>query len=181
MTPAEYVQLRAFARYDGLLLSFLWILSFACYIIGLSNPSISLLVFVLVAATPFFVAIRLKAFRDYGREGVISFRRGWGYVVLTFFYAALLFAMAQYVYFAYLDQGYFLQMIQKMLDSPENEQILSQYATKDAFDQMVSDMRTVRPIDLALSVLQANILIGVVLGLPIAALMRSSVKIPNNQ
>ena len=40
MTPIEYVQLRAFARQDGALLSLLWIGSFACYIQGLTYPSL---------------------------------------------------------------------------------------------------------------------------------------------
>ena len=38
MTPAEYIQLKAFARQDGALLFLLWIASFACYIIGISSP-----------------------------------------------------------------------------------------------------------------------------------------------
>ena len=38
MTPAEYIQLKAFARQDGALLALLLVVVFLLYIIGLSNP-----------------------------------------------------------------------------------------------------------------------------------------------
>ena len=41
MTPEEYIQLKAFARQDGAMLSLLWIGSFACYIKGLSSPTLA--------------------------------------------------------------------------------------------------------------------------------------------
>ena len=181
MTPEEYVQLRAFARYDGLLLALLWTLIFACYIIGMSNATMSLIAVALVFSVPVVVGIYLKHFRDNACGGVISFRRGWAYVAMSFFYAALLFALVQYAYFAYLDHGYFMQMIRNLLDDPVNQQALSQYASKDTFDQMLSDMQSVRPIDLALSMLQANIFIGILLGLPLAGMMKSRKKPTTNQ
>lgn len=175
ITPEETIQLRAFVRYDGLLLAILWTVSFACYIIGLSNPAVSMLAVGLVLSSPFFVAQRLKVFRDYGREGVISFLRGWAYVALTFFHASLLLAVVYYVYFAFLDHGYFLQSIHQLLNSPENQQVLSQYATVEEFNQLLNDMQSVRPIDLALSMLQANTIVGILLGMPIAALLKKKV------
>ena len=95
MTPAEYIQLKAFARVDGALLAVLWVASFACYVAGIANPVYSMMAMMLMVATPFFVAFRLGKFRDKGLNGIISLPRGWGYSVYVFFYAAILMAVAQ--------------------------------------------------------------------------------------
>ena len=172
MTPAEYVQLKAFARVDGALLAVLWVGSFACYILGIANPLYSLVAMGLMVVTPFFVGRRLGKFRDEGLGGVISFGRGWGYSVYVFFYAAILLALAQYVYFAYVDQGYLMQSFSKVLSTPEAKQIVEQYGMQQTMAEGLKQMGQLRPIDYALNVLTMNILTGVVLGFPIAALMQ---------
>ena len=172
MTPAEYIQLKAFARVDGALLAVLWIASFACYVAGIANPLFGTMALGLIVFTPFFVARRLGHFRDEGRNGVISLARGWGYSVYVFFYAAVLMAVAQYVYFAFIDQGYLLQSFTTALSTPEAKQMLEMYDMKQAMDESLEMMGQLRPIDYALNVLTVNIMIGIVLGLPIAAVMK---------
>ena len=97
MTPAEYIQLKAFARQDGALLALLLVAVFLLYIIGVSNQMLGLAAILLLFYVPFFVGKRLGKFRDYGREGLISFRRGYAYTILVFFYGGVLFAVAQYL------------------------------------------------------------------------------------
>jgi len=175
MTPAEYVQLKAFARIDGLLLALLWVSSFACYIIGLSRPVWTMGALFLALVSPFFVARRLRLFRDVVRDGAISFRRAWAFVVLVFFYAGILFALFQYAYFAFMDKGYFLQSLQQMMSAPETIQIIQQYGMSDSLGESMAQLRSMRPIDLSLNVLTTNIILGILLGLPIAALMKHDV------
>ena len=172
MTPAEYIQLKAFARVDGALLAVLWVVSFACYIAGISDPLYATMAMILMVATPFFVALRLGKFRDDGRNGVISFARGWAYAVYVFFYAAVLLAVAQYVYFAYIDQGYLMRSFSAALSTPEAKRLVEQYGLSQTMSESMEMMGRLRPIDYALNVLTANIMSGVVLGVPIAALMR---------
>ena len=172
MTPAEYVQLKAFARIDGALLAVLWVVSFACYVAGMTNPLYGMVAMLLMVATPFFVALRLGKFRDVGRDGIISFARGWAYAVYVFFYAAVLLAIAQYIYFAYIDHGYLMQAFSTALSAPEAKQLMEQYGLSQSMDENLELMGQLRPIDYALNVLTANIMAGVVLGLPIAAVMR---------
>ena len=180
MTPAEYIQLKAFARVDGALLAVLWVASFACYVAGIANPLYGLLAVALMIATPFFVGNRLGKFRDQGREGIISFRRGWAYSVYVFFYAAILLAVAQYLYFAFIDRGYLLQTFTNLVSTPEAKQVLEQYGLQETMEENLSLMGQMRPIDYALNVLTANVLIGIVLGVPIAAFMCRS-KIVNRK
>ncbi len=174
MTPAEYIQLKAFARIDGALLAVLWIASFACYIVGLANPFYGILAVGLMVATPFFVCRRLGKFRDEGRDGVISLKRGWAYSAYVFFYAAILLALAQYLYFAFMDRGYLLQSLTDLVSSPEAKQALSQYGLQQSMTENLALMGQMRPIDYAVNVLVVNVLMGIVLGLPIAAVMQRS-------
>lgn len=68
MTAPEYIQLKAYARQDGFFLALFWIVCFISYIIGLTNQLVGMLSMLMVVASPFFVATRLKKFRDEGRE-----------------------------------------------------------------------------------------------------------------
>ena len=172
MTPSEYIQLKAFARQDGALLFLLWIASFACYIIGISSPLYATVALVLMVTTPFYVGRRLRRFRDEDLGGRISFRRGWAYSILVFFYAGILLAVAQYVYFAYMDQGYLLQSLTSAMSSPESKKMIEHYGMGQALNESLDMMRQMRPIDYALNVLTMNISLGIVLGMPIAALMQ---------
>ncbi len=152
----------------------MWIASFACYVVGVANPVYGILAVVLMVATPFFVCRRLGKFRDEGRNGVISLKRGWAYAAYVFFYAAILLALAQYFYFAYMDRGYLLQSLTDLVSTPEAKQALEQYGLQQSMSENLTLMGQMRPIDYAVNVLMANIMMGIVLGLPIAAVMQRS-------
>ncbi len=180
MTPEEYVQLKAFARQDGALLSLLWIGALVCYIQGLTNPILGMAALVIIFISPFYAANRLRHFRDFAREGIISFRRGYAYTVMTFFYAGLLLAAALYIYFAFIDKGYLLGKFTEMLSSEQNQQVLKMYGMTDQIDEGLKGLAAMRPIDYALNMLTINIMSGFFLGLPIAALMRRETTNINN-
>ena len=174
MTAPEYIQLKAFARQDGALLALLWVFTFLLYIIGINNPMLGLAAMMLMVYTPIFVGGRLGKFRDYGREGLISFRRGYAYTVFVFFYAGVLFAIAQYLYFAYMDNGYLLSQFSKMVTSDEARQLLKQYGMTEMMDESLREMSGIRPIDYALNMLTVNISLGFILGVPISLVMQRS-------
>jgi hypothetical protein len=125
----------------------------------------------LAVMTPFFVAGRLRRFRDEGREGVISFRRSYAYTVFVFFYGAVLLAVAQFLYFAYMDNGYLLSTFSKIVSSAEGKEMLQQYGMTQVAEDSLSEMASLRPIDYALNILTVNIMIGFVLGVPIGLVM----------
>ena len=172
MTAPEYIQLKAFARIDGVWLSLLWIAAFALYIVGLRSPGYGLAAMVLAVATPFFVGTRLRHFRDEGLSGTISFMRGWAYTVYVFFYGGLLFALAQWAYLTYMDQGYLLNTITEMLSAPETVEALRQMGMTETLDESLPMLGQMRPIALSLNMLTTNILMGMLLGLPIAAVIK---------
>ena len=128
---------------------------------------------------PILRAKRLRMFRDVARDGFISFRRGWAFVVLVFFYGGLLFAIAQYAYFAFLDQGYLLHSLQQLMESPEASEMMNQQGLTDTANEALVQLQSMRPIDISLNMLTTNIMLGIVLGLPIAAVMRRELRNEN--
>ena len=88
----DFIQLKAFARQDGLLLSLLWTASFALIVYMPASAMGNILAII----TPLFVAWRLRIFREYALGGIISMRRAYGYSAYTFVYASLVFAIVQY-------------------------------------------------------------------------------------
>ncbi len=176
MTPEEYIQLKAFARIDGALLFLLWTGSFALYVKGMDYPMLGMLSMLLLLISPFYAAKRLRKFRDQAREGVITFARGYAYIVLAFFYSGLLFALAQYAYFTYMDHGFLLEKFTEIANTPESIQM----GLKDMMMQGLNEMKAMRPIDFSVNVLTIIIVAGFAVGLPIAALMqRKELKIDN--
>ncbi len=165
MTKIEsLMQVKAFARQDGALLSLLWIASFAC-VLGMPQSMMGSL---LAIATPFFTSWRLCKFRNYALDGIISFRRGYVYSVYTFCYAAVIFAIAQYIYFRFLDHGTFCTMltdsINTMMPLYERSGI-----SKEDLSESLSLISTTTPIQWAFTFMVQNICIGTVVSLPIAA------------
>ena len=131
----------------------------------------------LAVMTPFFVAGRLRKFRDEGRDGLISFGRSYAYTIFVFFYGAVLLAVVQFLYFAYMDNGYLLGAFSRMLSTAEGKELVSQYGMTQMIEEGLEEMAAIRPIDYALNILTVNIIIGFVLGVPIGLVMqRNAVK-----
>ena len=164
--------MKAFARQDGALLALLWIGASLLYLMGLSNQMLGLAAIMLLCYTPFFVGGRLRNFRDYGREGIISFRRGYAYTVMVFFYGGVLLAVAHYLYFAFMDKGFLLSQFSQVISSDEGQQMLKQYGMTQLADQSLQEMANIRPIDYALNMLTVNIVLGFILGVPISLIMQ---------
>ena len=179
MTPEEYKQLKAFARQDGALLSLLWIGAMICYIQGLSSPILGMIAILLIVASPFYAANRLRHFRDEAREGIISFMRAYGYTVLTYFYGGLLLAIAAFAYFQFMDNGFLLGKLMAIIETEEGRQVISAYGMADEISQSMKELAQMRPIDYALNMLTTIITTGFILGLPTAALMKRKLKIEN--
>lgn len=157
------IQLKAFARQDGFLLFLLWIASFAVIV---NNPTSSW-GSLLAMATPFYVGYLLARFRNFALDGVISFRRALAFSLYTFFYASLLFAVAQFVYFRYLDNGTFMTMLLTSVKALEPV-YRAQGISMSELQQSLSMIGQLTPVETAFIFMMQNILIGAILSFPIA-------------
>lgn len=176
-TREDYEQLKAFARIDGALVGGLWILSFACFVGEFYNPMFGMLALLTGAGSIVFAAIRLRMFRDKILDGRISFRRGFGYSLLTFAYASLLMCAAQYVYFQFIDNGFLISQYTEMMSTEEFKTLMNAYGINQTeMDAALDTLSNLRPIEIAMQFLTTNIIIGVISSLPIAAIIKSDYK-----
>ncbi len=157
-------QLKAFARQDGAFMFLLWLVSFACYIFAPESPFGSLL----AIATPFFLGWRLVSFRNEALDGVISFRRALAYCLYCFLYASLIFAVAQYIYFRFIDHGVFLSNLNNAM------QIVEPVYRQNGIDTTplqsgIQAFTGLKPLEVALLFMMQNLIIGAVVS-PLVAL-----------
>ena len=132
---------------------------------------------ILAVASPFFAAKRLIKFRDDIRDGEISGCRSMLYYALMFFYASLLFALAQYLYFAFLDGGYLMREYTSMLSSSEMKQAMQAYGmTADQLMEGLKEFANTSPIMTALNIMTMNITIGLICSLPVSLITRRARK-----
>lgn len=171
MQLEEYKQLRAYARYDGIYLAILWLASFACTVLSPSIPFIGALSSLLLVATPFFVAYRLKKFRDEALGGTITFTRALIYCFRVFFNSSFLFAIFQWLYMKFLDGGRLLGLYQSMMSTPEMKVVIKAYGVSQS-DFNAAMQQMFEPTFLACYSLVCGILVGIVLSLLIAAIMK---------
>lgn len=173
MTTSEYVQLRAFARVDGAYLGILWIISFSCYLIGMTHPIVGMAGTVMAIYSPFFATVRLRKFRDEVRDGEISFLRSMAYYMLMFFYASALFALLQYVYFAFIDNGMLMSQYAQIMQSKEAVSIIQSYGiSMRDLNQGIAELRNSSPIMLAFNIMTFNLFVGFMLSWPTALILR---------
>lgn len=161
------VQLKAFARQDGGILALAWIASFILMIYMPQYAYGNLL----AIATPFIVAWRLCAFRNYALDGIISFRRSFAYSCYTFFYASLIFALAQYVYLKFIDSASMRNMMEEAVKvlTPMYEQ---QGVQENEINMVANMMTTLKPIELSIIFMMQNLIIGLALSIPISLICR---------
>ena len=125
MVYEDFKQLTAYSRYDGFYLAIVWSASFACLLGTAFLPVLAQFSLLLTLSTPFFVAYRLRVFREEGRRGVISYRRSLLYCLRVFFNAALIFSLLQWLYMYFIDNGRLLMMVSGLYSSSEGKSTLA--------------------------------------------------------
>ena len=172
-------QTKAFARQDGTILGTVWVISFVCTMLAVEPKYhiLGLLSNLLIVATPFIVAKRLRIFRDRVRDGHISFRHGLYYCIQTFFYATLLLTITQYLWFRFMDTGLFMSQLQ------ENYQALAQVykLTAEESKMLLDAISMMKPIAWASMFMITDLVTGAVLSPIIAAIMSKKLKTVKQQ
>lgn len=148
-------QTKAFARQDGVFLSMLWMITFALVVYLPKTDLGGLLVF----STPLFVAWRMIRFRNYALDGIMSYRRALVYCFYTFFYASLLFGVALFIYFRFIDNGRFLGVMSSAVF-----QMMPLYKQNGVSTQQLTDglamLEQLTPMELSFLIFIYGIMIG---------------------
>ena len=165
-------QTRAYAGYYGLWVGLCWAASFGFYMAGLTHPLVSN-IGLLVGVCSFPLGVRyLRGFRDH--VAPLPLRRAWHLSWMMFLAAAMICTAAQYIYFAYLDNGQLVRSYSEMLQQPEIQDLVTRMMPGQdglaMMDEALNMFAVTPPSQLAFQFLFLNVLLATVLALP-AALM----------
>ncbi len=109
--------LATYAMQSGTYLGLLWCAMYASFLGGFTNTIYTLCFFALYIASPFYAAYLTKNYRRQQCDNIISFSQAWIFLFIMYVCASLLSALAQFIYFRFFDNGYFIQTIQQMLET----------------------------------------------------------------
>jgi hypothetical protein len=147
----------------GLLLGAFWVMKYIFFIVGITYPGLHLIYFLLTTLTLVFAYVFTKVYKIMV-GGKIGFFQAWRFGVLLYFFAALIVSLAHYVFYRYLAPS---DYIDKMLEAAVE---MVRNVTPQAEDAL-SRMPAMTPIRLTVQEIFVNVLYGVVLSVPVAALL----------
>ena len=173
MTQTELQELHRRAQMDGLLMSVWRSVCFYMYLYGFLSPMLSMASTLSTLMIPFLTGSRLRRYRDSLPGKMISFRRGVAFYVMVFFYASIVFALVQYVYFAFLDNGYLAEHYCQLMQTDQMKEMLKANGIpKKMVNEMMDEMRNIKPSNFVLSVAWMNLMLGVMASVPFALIHR---------
>jgi hypothetical protein len=158
------INIQRYAMVFGTYMGIYWIIKFICFPLGFTNPFFSLLFLGLTIAVPFMGYRYARIFRDKACNGTITFLQSWLFMVFMYMFAALLAAVAHFIYFRFIDNGFVINSLTQQIDLiPAEMPQFDAYADqiKEAFDIM----RTLTPIEITMQLLSQNFLYCSILSL----------------
>lgn len=175
MNATHYSALRSYAAQKGAVVGGMWIASFACFIGGLSHPGLSFISMLAGVGSIFATGILVRGFRR--QTGEIGFGMAYWMSLQMFFYASILMAAAQFIYFRYMDNGFLADTYASLMQQPEAAKILQEMGYganyQELVEQAIAIWRTVSPIELTFDFLVSNFFLGFLLSLPAAIIGRA--------
>ena len=108
MTQNQPISLQQTAMYFGTLMGLFWIIKFTFLPLGFTIPLLQLLFVLLTFFVPILGYLYARKFRNRYCGGSITFSRAFAFTVLMYLFAALLAAVAHYIYFRYIDNGFLI-------------------------------------------------------------------------
>lgn len=148
----------------GLTMGIFWVIKYLFLIFGYSIPSLIFIYEGLSLAVPFIAYYLTKRYRqDIG--GSISFFHAWRFGIMLYFFAALIVSVEHFVFYQFIAPPDFLsntmtQAIATLKDANLNSEIIETISRTN-----------ITPIHMAIQGIFNNIFYGIILSIPVAALV----------
>lgn len=171
MTQNQPISLQQTAMYFGTLMGIFWIIKFTFLPLGFTIPLLQLLFVLLTFFVPILGYLYARKFRNRYCEGTITFSRAFTFTVLMYLFAALLAAVAHYIYFRYIDNGFLIDSYIGQLEAMKPAATEELRESIDQFIEGFSLISSLSPIQLTFQLISQNFLYGTLLALPTALLV----------
>ena len=160
--------LQQYAMLFGTYLGIFWILKFILFPLGLTVPFLLFLFWGLTIGVPFMAYYYVRMYRTHACGGFINFFHGWIFSVFMYMFAALLTAVAHYIYFEYIDQGFVFNTINNVLDEGLRQNLYPDKSTLTMYKEYIEELRSMPSIELCMQIMSMNVFYGSLAAIPIA-------------
>lgn len=142
----------------GLYLGIYYILKFPLFIWGMKNVVIEMFFMGLTLSVPFITWRFVRIYRDRIVKEHLAFMQTWVFCVLIYIFAALIAAVAHFVYFRYIDHGYVMQTYRETIELLTADAAAAELGRQ--LNVMINDLSTLRPGEITLQLFMQNIFWG---------------------
>lgn len=157
-----------YAMLFGTYLGGYWILKFILFPLGLTIPFLSFLFVGLTLCVPFMGYYYVRMYRNTICSGSISFLHAWIFTVFMYMFAALLTAVAHYIYFRFIDHGFVINAYESQIDILNKSGVPDIEAYTNMFQETLETVKSLTPIDITMQLVSWNVFCGSLLALPTA-------------
>ncbi|MFT3751411.1 MAG: DUF4199 domain-containing protein [Paludibacter sp.] len=152
------------AMHNGLILGAIFSVNFLLSVSGISALALlTYAVALIILVMLYKIAIR---FRDVDCEGSITYGRAFLYILLIFFYAALISTVVKFIYLRFIDQTYLESIYQ------ETMKVLEAMKFPMNTPEMEQAEKMFKPLNFSLLYIWSNMLLGTFVGLIMAAFIK---------
>ena len=109
-----------------------------------------------------------RMYRNQVCGGGISFLHAWIFTVFMYMFAALLAAVAHYIYFRFIDHGYVINTCETMVDTLAQSNMPGMDSYIATYQEALETARLLSPIDITLQMISSNVFWGSILAFPTA-------------
>lgn len=152
---------------SGAQLGGVMILTNIFYLAGLKSSLFSALFLFLFTATPFIAGRFAVIYRKRERGNRIGFTEAWLFLMIMFVCAATLTAVAQLIYFLFIDGGYFMEFLQEQFHTIATMEGVDA-ALKEQITTAAELLKKLTPRDLVMQFFGTNLMISPIITVLIA-------------
>lgn len=148
----------------GFSLGIFWIVKYIFYMFSMRFSYLVVIYWGMSLVVPYLAYLLTKRYRE-DLGGVISFSQAWRFGVLIYLFAAMLVSVMHYVFYRFVAPTDFL--------SSAVEQTIASLKQMQVDSKVISSIESMNfsPIHMALQGILNNIFYGIILSLPVAALV----------
>lgn len=167
------------AMRSGTAMGIFWIFNFIVFLLGLRIPFLTLLFVGLSLTVPLIIYRLAKAYRKVHCENSITFGQAFLFINSVVFFATMLTAVAHYIYFRYIDQGFIFGQYSTALESlKEAMPEANLLQTIEQMEEALTQLSLLTPIEMTFQLISQNIFFGIIMSLIIAPfIMRKEPKL----
>lgn len=159
------------AMYYGTIFGGIMVAANIFYLLGLSSSTFSTLFLLLTLSSPFIAGKLAVYYRKSEQENQMTFIQAWHFLIIMYICAALLTAIAQFIYFTFMDNGYFMSTILQQFDTFASMEDIDATLRKE-LTTTADLLRSIGNRDIVLQIFCTNVIISPIITFFIAIFVR---------